>query len=235
MNSQSSSQDKNKRKNYVISIFIVLGIISVGTAIVFQIRTQPGVSSASNSELDLSNSYKKPMVDGNTMGDPNAPVVIEEFSDFQCAYCRQFFLETEKPLIDQYVNTGKVYFIYRTLGSWLGPGSQYSAEAAYCAGDQDMFWEFHDALFTNQGRMEFSPVNLIQLADGMGLDLIEFGDCVESSKYREQIKKDLTDGISEGVRGTPSFLINDRLVIGAQQFSFFQQAIETALNEIDQE
>jgi protein-disulfide isomerase len=235
MNSQTSSPDMNKRKNYLLSIFIVLGIISVGIVIVFLIRAQPGVSAASNIELDLSNSYQKPMVNGNTMGDPNAPVVIEEFSDFQCAFCRQFFLETEKPLIDQYVNTGKVYFIYRTLGSWLGPGSQFAAEAAYCAGDQDMFWEYHDTLFTNQGRMEFSPVNLIQLADELGLDLIEFGDCVESSKYREQIKKDLTDGVSAGVRGTPSFLINDRLVIGAQPFSFFQQAIESALNDIDQE
>ncbi len=169
------------------------------------------------------------------MGDPNAPVVIEEFSDFQCAFCRQFFLETEKPLIEQYVSTGKVFYIYRTLGSWLGPGSQYSAEAAYCAGDQDMFWEYHDALFTNQGRMEFSPQNLIRLADDLGMDLNEFGTCVESYKYREQVKQDLTDGISAGVRGTPSFLINGKLVIGAQPFSFFEQAIETALNEMGQE
>ena len=235
MNSQTSSQDINKRRNYVLFIIIILGIISVGTAVVFLLRAQPGVGAASNSELDLSNSYKELMVDGNTMGDPNAPVVIEEFSDFQCAFCRQFFLETEKPLIEQYVSTGKVYFIYRTLGSWLGPGSQYSAEAAYCAGDQDMFWEYHDALFTNQGQMKFTPVNLIQLADNLGMDLNVFGNCVETYKYRDQVKKDLTDGISAGVRGTPSFLINGRLVIGAQPFSFFQQAIETALSEVDQE
>jgi protein-disulfide isomerase len=235
MNSQTSSQDIYKRRNYVLFIIIILGIISVGTAVVFLLRAQPGVGAASNSELDLSNSYKELMVDGNTMGDLNAPVVIEEFSDFQCAFCRQFFLETEKPLIEQYVSTGKVYFIYRTLGSWLGPGSQYSAEAAYCAGDQDMFWEYHDALFTNQGQMKFTPVNLIQLADNLGMDLNVFGNCVENYKYRDQVKKDLTDGISAGVRGTPSFLINGRLVIGAQPFSFFQQAIETALSEVDQE
>jgi protein-disulfide isomerase len=235
MINQTSSQDINKRKIYTLPIIIILGIISVGTALVFLFRAKPEVSAAQISELVLSNSYSKPMVDGNTMGDPNAPVVIEEFSDFQCAFCRQFFLETEKPLIEQYVSTGKVYFIYRTLGSWLGPGSQYAAEAAYCAGDQDMFWEYHDTLFTNQRRMEFSPVNLIQFADELGLDLIKFGDCVESSKYREQINKDLADGISAGVRGTPSFLINGRLVIGAQPFSFFEQAIEKALNDIGQE
>jgi protein-disulfide isomerase len=235
MITRNNSEGVKKRKEIALPIIVVLGIISIGTAFVFLFRPKPEVSAASNSELYLSNSNSKPRVDGNTMGDPNAPVVIEEFSDFQCAYCRQFFLETEKPLINQYVSTGKVYFIYRTLGSWLGPGSQYAAEAAYCAGDQDMFWEFHDALFTNQGRMEFSPVNLIQLADNLGMDLNEFGNCVENYKYRDQVKKDLTDGINAGVRGTPSFLINRRLVIGAQPFSFFQQAIETALNEINQE
>jgi protein-disulfide isomerase len=235
MITKKNSQGVKKSKKIAIPLITVLGIISVGAAIVLLLRSQPEVSTASNSELVLSKTLIKPRVDGNTMGDPNAPVVIEEFSDFQCAYCRQFFLETEKILIDQYVKTGKVYFIYRTLGSWLGPGSQYSAEAAYCASDQDMFWEYHDALFINQGRMEFSPVNLIQLADNLGMNLNEFGTCVESYKYRDQVKTDLTDGISAGVRGTPSFLINGRLVIGTRPFSFFQQAIETELTKISQE
>jgi protein-disulfide isomerase len=232
---QTDTQVEKKRKFFAIPLIIVLGIITIGTAFVILFLQKPGANVVSVNGKVLTTPYPKPMVDGNTMGDPNAPVVIEEFSDFQCAFCRQFFLETEKPLIEQYVSTGKVYFIYRTLGSWLGPGSQYAAEAAYCAGDQDMFWEYHDTLFTNQRRMEFSPVNLIQLADELGLDLIKFGDCVESSKYREQINKDLADGISAGVRGTPSFLINGRLVIGAQPFSFFEQAIEKALNDIGQE
>jgi protein-disulfide isomerase len=229
------TEEVKKRINFAIPLIIVLGIITIGIAFVILFLQKQEANAASVSGKALTTSYPKPRVDGTTMGDPNAPVVIEEFSDFQCAYCRQFFLETEKPLIDQYVSTGKVYFIHRTLGSWLGPGSQYAAEAAYCAGDQDMFWEYHDALFTNQGRMKFSPVNLIQLADSLVMDLNEFGDCVESYKYREQVKKDLTDGVSAGVRGTPSFLINGRLVVGAQPFSFFQQAIETALNEIDQD
>jgi protein-disulfide isomerase len=217
---QTDTQVEKKRKFFAIPLIIVLGIITIGTAFVILFLQKPGANVVS--------------VNGKVLTTP-APVVIEEFSDFQCAFCRQFFLETEKPLIEQYVSTGKVYFIYRTLGSWLGPGSQYAAEAAYCAGDQDMFWEYHDTLFTNQRRMEFSPVNLIQFADELGLDLIKFGDCVESSKYREQINKDLADGISAGVRGTPSFLINGRLVIGAQPFSFFEQAIEKALNDIGQE
>ena len=235
MNNNSSSNGGQNRKNYVIPIILVAGVISVGVALFFLIRPKPVVRAAFGNKFDLVTPYPKPSVQGNTMGDPNAPVVIEEFSDFQCGYCRQFFQETEKPLIDQFVQTGKVYFVYRTLGDWLGPGSQLSAEAAYCAGDQEMFWEYHDALFTIQGQVEFSPVNLLQLADTLGLDLNTFGSCVESYKYRNQVNKDRQDGISAGVRGTPSFLINDKLVVGAQPFSFFQQMIETALNEIDQE
>jgi protein-disulfide isomerase len=231
----TSSKGVKDRKQYVIPIIIFMGIISVGAALFFIIRPKPVVGAVSSSEFILTTPYPKPLVQGNTMGDPNAPVVIEEFSDFQCAYCRQFFLQTERALIEKYVIPGKVYFIYRTLGDWLGPGSQMSAEAAYCAGDQEMFWEYHAALFTNQGRVEFSGVNLLDLADTLGLDMNVFDSCVESYKYRNQVIKDLQDGLTAGVRGTPSFLINDKLVAGVQPYSYFQQAIETALNEIDQE
>lgn len=166
------------------------------------------------------------------MGDPNAPVVIEEFSDFQCGYCRKFFLQTESALIEQYVATGKVYFIYRTLGDWLGPGSQLSAEAAYCASDQDMFWEYHDTLFVNQGLIAFSSDNLLKLADDLGLDMNTFRTCMESDKYRPLVEKDLHDGLAAGVRGTPTFLINGKLVVGAQPFSVFQREIEAALASV---
>lgn len=164
------------------------------------------------------------------MGDPNAPVVIEEFSDFQCPYCRQFALQTMPQIIDNYVATGKVYFVYRTLGDWLGPESQLAAEGAYCAGDQGKFWGYHDALFTNQGRISFSASNLLKLAQTMNLDMEEFTSCVKDFKYRERVKQDLQDGIEAGVRGTPSFRINGKLFVGSQSFSAFQQEIESALS-----
>ncbi len=234
MINNTSSKGVKDRKQYVIPIIIFLGIISVGAALLVLIRPRPVVGAVSGSEFILPTPYPKPLEQGYTIGDPNAPVVIVEFSDFQCAYCRQFFLQIESSLIEQYVIPGKVYFIYRTLGDWLGPGSQLSAEAAYCASDQEMFWEYHDALFTNQGRVEFSGVNLLQLADALGLDMNVFGSCVESNKYRNQVIKDLQDGLAAGVRGTLTFLINGKLVAGAQSYSFFQQAIDAALSEIDQ-
>ena len=232
MSSYTSSKDVKQRRGFVIPILIVLGMISVGAAMLFLFRQKPTVRATSGSERVLANPDPEPSVQGNTMGDPNAPVVIVEFSDFQCGYCRQFFLQTESALIEQYVATGKVYFIYRTLGDWLGPGSQLSAEAAYCASDQDMFWEYHDALFVNQGQVAFSSDNLLKLADIIGVDMDAFRTCVESYKYRPQVEKDLQDGQAAGVRGTPSFLINGKLVVGAQPFSVFQQKIEAALASV---
>ena len=97
-----------------------------------------------------------PNANGNSLGDPNAPIKIEEFSDFQCPYCQNFHDQTEALLVEQYVNTGKVYFTYRSMGNFLsqniGGGkteSQDAALAAYCAGDQNKFWDMQAYLFAN--------------------------------------------------------------------------------------
>jgi len=76
----------------------------------------------------------------NTMGDPNAPVRIIEYADFQCPYCLQYWRATEPQIIKTYVATGKVYYEYRSVGAFIGPDSALAAEAVYCAGDQNKFW-----------------------------------------------------------------------------------------------
>jgi len=232
MSNYTGSKDVKQRRGFTIPILIALGLLSLGAAVLFLFRPKPTVGATSSSELVLANPNLEPAVQGNTMGDPNAPVVIEEFSDFQCGYCRQFFLQTEPALIEQYVATGKVYFMYRTLGDWLGPGSQLLAEASYCASDQDMFWEYHDALFASQGQVAFTSDNLLKLAEDTGLDMNAFRSCVESYKYRPQVMKDKQDGLAAGVRGMPTFLINGKLIVGAQPFSVFQREIEVALTSL---
>lgn len=232
MSSSTSSKDVKQRRGFAIPILIILGLLILGVAVLFLFRPKSTAGEISSSERVLANPDPGPVIHGMTMGDPNAPVVIEEFSDFQCGYCRQFFQQTEPALIEKYVATGKVYFIYRTLGDWLGPGSQLSAEASYCASEQDMFWEYHDTLFENQGRVAFSSDNLLMLAEGTGLDMNAIRSCVESYKYRPQVIKDKQDGLAAGVRGTPSFLINGKLVVGAQPFSVFQREIEAALASV---
>jgi protein-disulfide isomerase len=162
----------------------------------------------------------------NSMGNPNAPVKIIEFADFQCPYCRQFWQETEPQVVEQYVKTGKVYYEYHSAGAFLGPESGAAAQAAYCAGDQGKFWQYHDTLFshwTGENVGDFTNDKLLQYAASLGMDKGLFSDCLNSSKYAPMLDQD-------GIRATPSFLINGKLVEGFLPFADFQQAIETALN-----
>jgi protein-disulfide isomerase len=189
--------------------------------------------------------------DGNSMGDPNAPIHIIEFGDFQCPYCKRFHLETEPLLISNYIKTGKVYFTYRSAGNWvsknIGAGStesQDAALAAYCAGDQDKFWEMHAALFTNNHDVEdqgsFTSENLTTIAQNTGLDMSAYQDCYDNSKYANQVQQDYADTLAAGIQGTPSFIViykvngtaKNMLIEGAQPFGAFQQAIDTILQEL---
>lgn len=225
--------NKNSRQKVLAHAFLVLGLAMFGITafVIFRPRPETNSSAAAN-EFILPTPASYPAVQGNAIGDPNAPVVIEEFSDFQCPYCRQFALATKPAIVEDYVATGKVYFVYRTLGDWLGPESQLAAEAAYCAGDQNRFWDYHDALFFNQGQVNFSADNLLALANALDLDMNEFRACVTNYKYRDQVQKDLKDGLGAGVRGTPSFLINGRFIAGIQPYQVFQREIETALARV---
>lgn len=168
----------------------------------------------------------------NTMGDPSAPVKIVEYADFQCPYCRMYWQDTEKQIIDQYVKTGKVYYEYRSVGAYLGEESEASAEGAYCAGEQGKFWEYRDALFANwtgENVGDFTPAKLKQYAASVGLDQVAFEQCLSSGKMTERVQQDLQNAQRDGIKGTPSFIINGKMVEGAQPFSVFQQAIEQAL------
>ncbi|HEX8993566.1 MAG TPA: DsbA family protein [Anaerolineales bacterium] len=173
-----------------------------------------------------------PPQNANTMGDPKAPVKIIEYADFQCPYCRAFWQETEPQIVATYVKTGKVYYEYRSVGAFIGPESASAAEAAYCAGDQGKFWQYHDLLYTNwtgENVGDFSSANLRKFATSLGLDQTAFNACLSSGKYVQRLQADVTNARSAGVRATPSFLINGKLIKGAQPFSVFQQAIEAAL------
>jgi protein-disulfide isomerase len=195
------------------------------------------------------------MSDDNTMGDPNAPITIEEFSDFQCPFCGRFHEETEPLLRQYYIDTGKVRFVYRSMGNFVSDNiarargtpatteSRDAAMAAYCAGDQDKFWDMHAHIFANalgEDVGSFSDRRLKGIAETVGLDMDEFNSCYDSGKYEDRVQKDYEDGQTAGVNGTPGFLVSytvngetrTKLIEGAQPFNVFQQELEAALSEI---
>lgn len=169
--------------------------------------------------------------DDPALGDKNSPVTIIEFSDFQCPFCSRFREQTFDQIKTNYIDTGKVRFVYRDFPlSSIHPMAQKGAEAAECADEQGKFWEYHDLLFQKQQEWTVTGApTLKQYAKDLGLDSSKFDDCLDSSKYQQEVSKDLNDGSAAGVQGTPAFFINGQLVSGAQPYTAFQSAIEQAL------
>ena len=164
-------------------------------------------------------------------GDPDAPVTIIEFADFQCPYCGRFFAETKPQIDEQYMQSGKVRFGYFHF-AFLGPESNWAAEATECAADQNKFWEYHDRLYSSQSgenQGAFSKNNLKKFADELGLDTSAFNECLDTGKYTQLIQEESNMASSIGVRSTPTFLINGRPVVGAQPFETFEQTIDSLL------
>jgi len=164
-------------------------------------------------------------------GAANAPVTIIEFADFQCPYCGRFFAETKPQIDEQYMQSGKVRFAYFNF-AFLGPESNWAAEAAECAADQDKFWEYHDKLYDSQSgenQGAFNKDNLKKFAEELGLDTSAFNECLDSGKYTQLIQDESSLASSIGVRSTPTFLINGQAVVGAQPYEIFQQTIDSLL------
>jgi protein-disulfide isomerase len=223
-----------QRSRMVIIIGVVL--IAVAAAVVLIAPNLKPVGEISTPEA----SFARPQADGNAAGDPQAPVKLEEFSDFQCPYCERFHMETEPQLMDAYVSTGKVYFVYRSFGEFIGAESRAAAEAAYCAGDQNKFWEMHDIIFANQTGEnvgDYTPKRLAAFAEQLGLDMGTWQSCVSGGTYNSRVTQDHTDGAASGIQATPSFVMTyvvngetkTELISGAVPFSEFQTKIDAAL------
>ena len=221
-------------------------IITVGAALLVLAFIWPSLKPITN--IVPVSIEPKPNADRNSMGDPNAPIHIEEYSDFQCPFCKRFFVETESQLEEYFVKTGKVYFTYHSAGNWvsintgkLRTESQDAAAAAYCAADQGKFWEMHAALFGNNRDVEdegsFVDRRLKAIAESVGLDMNAFNDCYNGGKYEDQVKQDLTTAKDAGIQGTPFFVMTYKVngevktetIDGAQPINVFQQKIEAAL------
>lgn len=164
-------------------------------------------------------------------GDPNAPVTIIEFADFQCPYCGRHATVTGPQIDREYIQSNKVRLGYWNF-AFLGPESNWAAEAAECAADQDKFWEYHDKLFNSQAgenQGAFNKDNLKKFAEELGLDTSAFNACLDSGKYAQLIQDDSRAASAMGVSSTPTFVINGQTLLGAQPFEMFKQVIDKEL------
>ena len=158
-------------------------------------------------------------------GRADAPVMIVEFSDFQCPFCRKI-QPTLKNLLAKY--EGKIGLAYRDFPlRGMHGQAELGAESSRCASEQGKFWEYHDLLFANPDKL--NRVGLLELAHSAKLDEGQFASCLSSGKHRAEVEKDLQDGIRAGVMGTPGIFINGTPLSGAQSESAFERVIESEL------
>lgn len=170
--------------------------------------------------------------DDPARGPEDAPIVIIEFSDYECPFCKKWRVEVYDILFEQYGDV--VRFVYRDFPiQSIHPEAVPAAVAANCAGEQGKYWEFHDLLFL--GGRELGRDTYLAYAEQLGLDMEAFIPCLDSEEQRQEVLADFNDGVRLGVRGTPTFFINGIPVVGAQPFPVFQNIIEQELQRLAQE
>ena len=177
-----------------------------------------------------------PMADGKALGPADAPIVIQEFSDFQCPFCGQFATTLHERLVDEYIPTGQVrfeHYHYIVVDNNVGGNeSRRAAEASECANEQGEFWNYYHMVFANQegeGRGAFSDRRLKAFAADLGLDTAAFDACFDSRRFASAVQADERLGAQMGVRGTPTIFINGVQVQNPLNYAEIQQMIASQL------
>jgi len=170
--------------------------------------------------------YDIPIEGYPSLGPDDAKIVIVEFSDFQCPYCRRFHEQTYQALLNAY--PGQIRFVYRNLPlpATMHPEAMSAAVASLCANDQNVYWDYHEKLFSSE---TLGEETYIQYATDLGLNVEEFTACLSSGKHDEFIAQDMAFSSDLGVQSTPTFFVNGLAVVGAQPLSSFTQLIDKEL------
>lgn len=168
-------------------------------------------------------------VDGvHVRGPEDAKVTIIEYSDYECPFCKRFYDDAYKQILATYPDDVKI--IFKDFPLSFHAQATSAAEAAECAGAQGKYWEYHDKLFENQGDWSAAGrPSFNKYAEDLGLDMDSFNNCVDNREFKANVEADFREGQAKGVRGTPAFFINDKLVSGAQPFATFKTEIDAAL------
>ena len=167
--------------------------------------------------------------DDASLGDANALVTVIEFSDYECPFCQRHANLTFPLIKENFIDTGKVRYVFRDFPLSIHPNAQKAAQAAECAGEQGKYWELHDILFDNQNALGVE--NYKVWAAQLALDQAAFDACLDSGSMDSEVRQDFEDGQAAGVSGTPVIFVNGKPISGAQPYPVFESAINAALTE----
>ena len=216
---------------------VILGIIVIAAvAGVASLSFSSYDAEKMNLDMERSHGTISTALGSPILGDPSAPITIVEFGDYQCHQCYNWFHNTKPAITRNYIDTGKANLVFVDL-AFLGSHSLIAAQASYCAEDQEMYWEYHDILYSSQE----SAVNggwadserLKAFAFNLGLDMELFESCLDSQKYSKRVEYNIRQAKTHDVQGTPGFFIvgpdSQEQLRGAQPFSVFEKVLESMI------
>ena len=211
----------------LVTLVVLAALGAVSLSATSSTGSRPGVAGADpDTQARLAAARRIPG-DPLALGRPDAPVVISEWGDFQCPFCRAYTLDTEPSLVREYVDPGRVRLEWHDF-AYLGPESVLAARAARAAGRQGRFWQYHDALYHQQGRENSGAItgeSLTATARGLGLDVARFQRDFADPAIAAQVSADRELGAALGVNAVPSFVVGGQMIVGAEPLATFQQAI----------
>jgi protein-disulfide isomerase len=164
--------------------------------------------------------------DDSIWGVEDAPITIVEFSDYECPFCQKWYQEVLSPLMEEYPD--QIRFVYKDFPlAGLHAEAVGAAIAANCAGEQDAYWAFHNALF--DGLYGLGTEAYQKYADDMGLNKKAFAQCLAEERYRDEVMADYEYAAEMGIQSTPTFFLNGIPIVGAQPYDLFKQVVELEL------
>jgi protein-disulfide isomerase len=224
-----------KRRLRYLGILAGVAAAAVVVAVVIIISLAPWDSDGGSTPSEVIVPTPRPADiphQGTTLGNPDAPLTIVEYTDFQCTFCAQMALEILPQVEEEYVATGKAKLVCKHV-ALLGEESQWAAEAAECANEQDKFWEYYDILFANQTGTHnagaFSKLRLKAFAEALGLDTSSFNACLDEGKYINEVAANNLEARRRNVNSTPTFFVGQTEIEGAKSYEEFKKAIDDEL------
>jgi len=215
---------------------VIFGILVI--SIIALIATSMSSSSNETFDVDMTRTHGSisTALGSPILGDPLAPITIVEFGDYQCHQCYNWFHDTKPMITRDYIETGKANLVFVDF-AFLGKDSPKAAQATYCADDQNMYWEYHNSLYTFQeSKIDNGWANserLKSFAFNLNLDMTLFDECLDSEKYSKRVQYNSQQARDNGVRGTPGFFIvgpdGQEQLGGAQPFSVFKRILDSMI------
>ncbi len=237
--------DDNKKSDHFLPISILVAAVLIGGSIIFFALYRPGTTAPAAAPVAANNGAAAQAPSAAVaaalalnardviMGSADAPVTVIEYGDYQCPFCTRYFSQVEPAVISNYVNTGKIKFVFRDFpfldrfaGLPAGANESHAAgAAAECAKDQGKFWQYHDALYAAKIGDEtagggendgfYNNALFLKLAGQVGMNATTFGSCITTGKYASTTEEDYANAAAAGVNSTPMTFVNGKEVVDA--------------------